>query len=91
MAVKSEDNSRVVETLPTPSIDEKRSVPSNTPTLHDENDEVEQPRPKEEEVHDGSNQYLTGWKLASLMSSITLATFLMLLDMSIIVTVCSLS
>ena len=92
MVFKSDDHSQAVEPLPTPIDDEKGSVPSNTPTLHDGNDEVEQqPAPNletKEEVEDHEQYYLTGWKLASLMISITLAAFLMLLDMSIIVTVC---
>lgn len=37
--------------------------------------------------HDEDTQWVTGWKLTSLMISITLACFLLLLDMSIIVTV----
>lgn len=41
----------------------------------------------DEEKEDLDVEYVTGWKLFSLMMAITLATFLVLLDMSIIVTV----
>lgn len=37
---------------------------------------------------DDEGPWLAGWELSMLMISITLATFLLLLDMSIIVTVC---
>jgi hypothetical protein len=36
---------------------------------------------------EGDNQYITGLKLFTLLASLTLITFLMMLDMSIIVTV----
>lgn len=42
------------------------------------------------EKEDVEDDYVTRWKLFSLMVAITLASFLVLLDMSIIVTVCGL-
>lgn len=42
---------------------------------------------EDDEKEDLDVEYVTGWKLFGLMMSITLATFLVLLDMSIIVTV----
>lgn len=69
--------------------DEKRRHDSSTPTLYDETlDDTTSPRdvPKPEDVDD-AHEWVTGWKLTSLMISITIGAFLMLLDMSIIATV----
>ncbi|KPA43569.1 mfs multidrug [Fusarium langsethiae] len=68
---------------------EKTVSSSNTPTLHEPAQEEIQAKPEVElpaEQEEGENQWLTGWKLASMMTSLTLAAFLMLLDMSIIST-----
>ena len=70
------------------SDDEKGTPPSTSPTLYDEKNELEIAGAEEEKVTDDYSEYVQGWKLSSLMISITLAAFLMLLDMSIIVTVC---
>jgi uncharacterized membrane protein YcjF (UPF0283 family) len=72
------------------SENEKTVSSSNTPTLHEPAQEEIQAKPEVElpaEQEEEENQWLTGWKLASMMTSLTLAAFLMLLDMSIISTV----
>jgi hypothetical protein len=71
--------------------DEKTESRSNTPTL---NEPTQDEKPKKSEDGDGEltteeeeTEWISGWKLASMMISLTLAAFLMLLDMSIISTV----
>lgn len=71
--------------------DEKTESRSNTPTLNKPNQDE---KPKKSEDGDGEltteeeeTEWISGWKLASMMISLTLAAFLMLLDMSIISTV----
>ncbi|KAF5026300.1 hypothetical protein F66182_1622 [Fusarium sp. NRRL 66182] len=64
------DSQSNAPTLCEPREDEKRTKSQHNDT----------PREREED------EWLTGWKLASLMTSLTLAAFLMLLDMSIIST-----
>ncbi|KAF5664221.1 major facilitator superfamily transporter [Fusarium circinatum] len=72
--------------------DKKTESRSNTPTL---NEPAQDEKPKKSEDGDGDGQltteeeeteWISGWKLASMMISLTLAAFLMLLDMSIIST-----
>jgi hypothetical protein len=71
--------------------DEKVESTSNAPTLHEPAQDEPRTKPEdgkiatEEEEHE--HEWVTGWKLASMMISLTLAAFLMLLDMSIISTV----
>uniref|UniRef100_A0A0D2XZ47 Major facilitator superfamily (MFS) profile domain-containing protein n=1 Tax=Fusarium oxysporum (strain Fo5176) TaxID=660025 RepID=A0A0D2XZ47_FUSOF len=72
--------------------DEKTESRSNTPTL---NELTQDEKPKKSEDGDGEltteeeeTEWISGWKLASMMISLTLAAFLMLLDMSIISTCC---
>lgn len=48
---------------------------------------VEDPKPEHAKDQEPP-QYVTGWKLFGLIMSITMACFLVLLDMSVIVTVC---
>lgn len=70
--------------------DEKAISSSNTPTLHEATQEEIQTKPEVElSTEEEEIQWVTGWKLMSLMISLTLAAFLMLLDMSIIATVCT--
>ena len=70
--------------------DEKAISSSNTPTLHEATQEDIQTKPEVElPTEEEETQWVTGWKLMSLMIALTLAAFLMLLDMSIIATVCS--
>lgn len=88
MATKVESNVMVETNVPL-SDDEKGSPSSASPTLHEENDNKEEVSPVPKDEEDDDSEFLIGWKLVSLMISITLAAFLMLLDMSIIVTVCS--
>jgi hypothetical protein len=69
--------------------DEKTESPSNTPTL---NEATQDEKPKKSEdgeltTEEEETEWISGWKLASMMISLTLAAFLMLLDMSIISTV----
>ena len=71
--------------------DEKTDPGSSTPTLYDENEAVNRTDPGDTVAKDATDTYVTGWKLVSLMISITVAAFLMLLDMSIITTVCLIS
>jgi hypothetical protein len=73
--------------------DEKTGSHSDTPTL---NEPTQDEKPKKSEDGDGEvtteeeeTEWISGWKLASMMISLTLAAFLMLLDMSIISTVIS--
>ncbi|KAJ4120006.1 hypothetical protein NW768_010289 [Fusarium equiseti] len=67
--------------------DEKAISSSNTPTLHEATQEELQTKPEVElPTEEEETQWVTGWKLMSLMISLTLAAFLMLLDMSIIAT-----
>jgi hypothetical protein len=67
---------------------EKTVSSSNTPTLHEPAPEELQEKPEVElPAEEEETQWVTGWKLASMMTSLTLAAFLMLLDMSIISTV----
>ncbi|KAM5345318.1 hypothetical protein ACJ41O_011180 [Fusarium nematophilum] len=77
--VKSEPRSMTAD-------NEKADSQSDAPTLHDPSKDVNRTNPDEETPKDDEDEWVTGWKLASLMISITLAAFLMLLDMSIIVT-----
>ncbi|KAF5550554.1 major facilitator superfamily transporter [Fusarium phyllophilum] len=72
--------------------DEKTGSRSDTPTL---NEPTQDEKPKKSEDGDGDGEltteeeeteWISGWKLASMMISLTLAAFLMLLDMSIIST-----
>ncbi|KAF4979889.1 hypothetical protein FZEAL_4000 [Fusarium zealandicum] len=65
---------------------EKSDSQSDAPTLHDPTQDVNRTNAEDDTPKDDEIEYLTGWKLTSLMISITLAAFLMLLDMSIIVT-----
>jgi hypothetical protein len=55
--------------------------------LSDGTKEVEKARDSEDP--EDEDQYVTGFKLWTLMASLTLVMFLMMLDMSIIVTVCT--
>ncbi|KAK7420979.1 hypothetical protein QQZ08_010152 [Neonectria magnoliae] len=66
--------------------DEKPDLGSSTPTLCDENEPVTNTNQDDAVPKDEIDTYVTGWKLVSLMISITVAAFLMLLDMSIITT-----
>ncbi|CAG7562878.1 unnamed protein product [Fusarium equiseti] len=67
--------------------DEKAISSSNTPTLHEATQEEIRTKPEVElPAEEEETQWVTGWKLMSLMISLTLAAFLMLLDMSIIAT-----
>lgn len=52
-------------------------------TLHNAQEEIQPPIASE-----GTPQYITGLKLWLVVTAVTLVTFLILLDMSIIVTVC---
>ncbi|KAG9498718.1 hypothetical protein J7337_009529 [Fusarium musae] len=70
--------------------DEKTGSRSDTPTL---NEPTQDEKPEKSEDGDGEvtteeeeTEWISGWKLASMMISLTLAAFLMLLDMSIIST-----
>ncbi|KAH7143861.1 major facilitator superfamily domain-containing protein [Dactylonectria macrodidyma] len=65
--------------------DEKADPSSSSPTLYDE-DDVNRTSPEGTVPKENVEEYVSGWKLISLMISITLAAFLMLLDMSIITT-----
>ncbi|KPM46057.1 hypothetical protein AK830_g499 [Neonectria ditissima] len=65
---------------------EKTDPGSTTPTLYDENEAVNRTNQDDAVPKDETHTYVTGWKLVSLMISITVAAFLMLLDMSIITT-----
>ncbi|KAJ3519886.1 hypothetical protein NM208_g13944 [Fusarium decemcellulare] len=66
---------------------EKFDAQSDAPTLHDPNEDTNKTNPENDTPKvDEEDEWVVGWKLASLMISITLAAFLMLLDMSIIVT-----
>ncbi|KAH7159859.1 major facilitator superfamily domain-containing protein [Dactylonectria estremocensis] len=65
--------------------DEKAGVGSSSPTLYDEED-VNRASPEGTVPKEDIQEYVSGWKLISLMISITMAAFLMLLDMSIITT-----
>ncbi|KAH6890568.1 major facilitator superfamily domain-containing protein [Thelonectria olida] len=66
--------------------DEKTGPDSSTPTLFDEKPDTTTKAQDEPESEDEMETYVTGWKLTSLMISITIGAFLMLLDMSIITT-----
>ncbi|KAM0403631.1 hypothetical protein ACHAQC_001248 [Fusarium culmorum] len=70
------------------SENEKTVSSSNTPTLHEPVQEEIQAKPEIElpAEEEDETQWLTGWKLVSMITSLTLAAFLMLLDMSIIST-----
>ncbi|CAG1979153.1 unnamed protein product, partial [Fusarium graminearum] len=69
------------------SENEKTVSSSNTPTLHEPVQEEIQAKPEVElPAEEDETQWLTGWKLVSMITSLTLAAFLMLLDMSIIST-----
>ena len=68
------------------------AVDSDTASTKEKDDTTATPPPEkglDGEGDDGEDEteYVTGWKLFSLMAAVTLASFLMLLDMSIIVTV----
>ncbi|KAF4344955.1 major facilitator superfamily transporter [Fusarium beomiforme] len=68
--------------------DEKTESPSNTPTLNEPTQDEKQKKLEDGELttEEDESEWLSGWKLASMMISLTLAAFLMLLDMSIIAT-----
>lgn len=66
---------------------EKNDCQSDAPTLHEPEQDGVDKTPGDDTPKDEEKEWVVGWKLASLMISITLAAFLMLLDMSIIVTV----
>ncbi|KAH8686944.1 major facilitator superfamily domain-containing protein [Ilyonectria robusta] len=66
--------------------DEKADRGSSSPTLYDEDENDNATSPVDTVPKDGAEEYVSGWKLISLMISITMAAFLMLLDMSIITT-----
>jgi hypothetical protein len=66
---------------------EKTDSQSDAPTLHEPDQDGVDRAPGDGTPKDEEKEWVGGWKLASLMISITLAAFLMLLDMSIIVTV----
>ncbi|KAF4952325.1 hypothetical protein FSARC_12668 [Fusarium sarcochroum] len=72
--------------------EEKTESQSNAPTLHEPAQDEKQTKPEDGDVpteNENDNEepeWLTGWKLTSMMTSLTLAAFLMLLDMSIIST-----
>lgn len=66
---------------------EKNDCQSDAPTLHEPEQDGVDKTPGDDTPKDEEQEWVGGWKLASLMISITLAAFLMLLDMSIIVTV----
>lgn len=67
--------------------DEKADRGSSSPTLYGEDENDNATSPVDTMPKDGVEEYVSGWKLISLMISITVAAFLMLLDMSIITTV----
>ena len=73
--------------------EEKTESHSNAPTLREPVPDEKQTKPEDGDVpteNESDNEepeWLTGWKLTSMMTSLTLAAFLMLLDMSIISTV----
>jgi hypothetical protein len=67
--------------------DEKPGHESSTPTLYDEKPDTPSKPQDEPEPEDETDIWVTGWKLTSLMISITIGAFLMLLDMSIVTTV----
>lgn len=80
------------ESVVSPTDNKRLDVSSQTPTLHDatdgeENGEKSRTATPEKQLDDDSQHYVTGFKMVSMMASVTIATFLMLLDMSIIVTV----
>lgn len=60
-------------------------IPSSAPTIVEQDNVINSTKP-EQDGHQDEPEYLSGWKLVSLMVAITLSAFLMLLDMSIIVT-----
>ncbi|KAJ4264970.1 hypothetical protein NW762_005213 [Fusarium torreyae] len=72
--------------------EEKTESHSNAPTLREPVQDEKQTKPEdgdvptENESDSEEPEWLTGWKLTSMMTSLTLAAFLMLLDMSIIST-----
>ncbi|KAF4988707.1 hypothetical protein FGRMN_9600 [Fusarium graminum] len=70
------------------SDDEKVDSTSNAPTLQEPTHNEPQTKPGDGEItiDEEEHEWVTGWKLASMMTSLTLAAFLMLLDMSIIST-----
>lgn len=82
-----------VKTLETLAEKDEDVVPSSLPRKSREDDAVEQPVVEDGVVSCGVDDeeidlpYTTGWKLVGLMASITTACFVMLLDMSILVTV----
>ncbi|SPJ85885.1 probable aflatoxin efflux pump AFLT [Fusarium torulosum] len=68
--------------------DEKVESTSNAPTLHEPAQDEPRTKPEDGEIttEEEEHEWVTGWKLASMMTSLTLAAFVMLLDMSIIST-----
>lgn len=60
-------------------------LPESSDGSKDKDNDAEKGAVQDED--DEGRDYVTGWKLFVLMAAITIATFLMLLDMSIIVTV----
>ncbi|KAI6767317.1 hypothetical protein HG530_005326 [Fusarium avenaceum] len=66
--------------------DEKVDSTSNAPTLREPTQDEPQTKPEDGDIttEEEEHEWVTGWKLASMMTSLTLAAFLMLLDMSII-------
>ncbi|KAF5678072.1 putative aflatoxin efflux pump AFLT [Fusarium heterosporum] len=69
------------------SDDEKVGSTSNAPTLQEPTHNEPETKPEDgDTTEEEDHEWVTGWKLASMMTSLTLAAFLMLLDMSIIST-----
>ncbi|WZH42804.1 Putative aflatoxin efflux pump AFLT [Fusarium acuminatum] len=68
--------------------DEKVESTSNAPTLREPAQDEPRTKPEDGDIttEEEEHEWVTGWKLASMMTSLTLAAFLMLLDMSIIST-----
>ena len=79
------------ETLPptaerTLEIEDEKKQPNDEADSRDESKEIDKPSEPEQQP-----EYLTGWKLYSVLAAVTLVFFLMLLDIAIVVTVCTLS
>lgn len=89
-AVLAQDNSPAMSHRT--SMDQiKDNADSATNEKEKENDEaVVAVAMQNDEQPDKEIDYIHGWKLASVMLALTLATFLMLLDVSILVTVSAL-
>jgi hypothetical protein len=65
----------------------EKEVTSHSSPRHSTNDSPKESLATVEDVNDDEGKYLTGTKLSLVIASVTLVTFLVLLDMSIIVTV----